>query len=273
MPDRCDENRRGAGTSIESTTEFGRRRPMKVLQRIIAAVALAAGFSMSHAQTGATGTGFFITPSGYVATCYHVVDGYSQFAVLDSEGKSHPATVVLRDASNDLAVLKVEGTNFPALSIRNSSDVRKGNTVFTLGFPNPGMQGLDAKVTEGIVSGLAGIPGQPNSFQVSVPVQPGNSGGPLLDSSGAVIGIVSAKLNQAAALRRSGSLPENVNYAIKSNYLLELLATAPNISKGLLPPTRLKTSGTVTSLVVKAEPATVLIVAQRPSSSAATGAP
>ena len=88
-------------------------------------------------------------------------------------------------------------------------------------------------MTEGIISSIAGIHGEPNSFQISVAVQPGNSGGPLIDSSGAVIGIVSAKLAHMNALKTSGSLPENVNYAVKSNYLLELLATAPGLGDKL----------------------------------------
>jgi TPR repeat protein len=213
---------------------------------------------ISHA-TIFTGTGFFISRDGYIATNNHVVDVSGEIRVRVGTGTILAASVVLRDVANDLAVIKVNGTGFPVLAVRNSSVVKKGATVFTLGFPNTTIQGKESKVTEGVISSLSGIAGEPNSFQISVPIQPGNSGGPLVDMTGAVVGLTTAKLSAAAMIQRGGQLPENVNYAVKSNYLLELVATDRNLAKHSLKPTSDKIQP-LTTLVEKAEGAVVFIV-------------
>ncbi len=215
------------------------------------------------AQTYSMGTGFFIAPEGYIATCYHVVGKSRDIQVRDSLGRMYKGSIALTDVANDLAVIKVDIATNAALPMRRSSDVRKGDSVFTVGYPNIDMQGTDAKVTQGIISSIAGIQGEPNSFQISVSVQPGNSGGPLLDSSGAVIGIVSAKLAQMNALKMSGALPENVNYAVKSNYLLELLATAPAFGGKVIGATQKATTEKFSSVVARVETATVLVIAMQ----------
>ena len=132
------------------------------------------------------------------------------------------ARVVTIDVANDIAVLKADG-DYPCLTLRASTDVALGDDVFTIGFPNPQLQGFAPKLTQGTISGTAGIQDDPRHFQVSIPVQPGNSGGPLIDDKGYAIGIVSATLSAAAMLKTSGQLPQNVNYAIKSAYILPLL--------------------------------------------------
>ena len=91
------------------------------------------------------------------------------------------------------------------------------------GFPDIGLQGFAQKFARGEIASLSGAGDDARYFQISVPVQPGNSGGALVDERGNVVGVVSAKLNAAAALASSGSLPENVNYAVKSSYLLSFL--------------------------------------------------
>ena len=163
-------------------------------------------------------------------TCYHVVSGQTRLQIRDQSGTFHPATILARDIANDIAILKIRGTAFPYIPVRRSTDVRKGDEIFVLGYPNISMQGLDSKVTQGIISSTQGFAGEPNSFQISAAIQPGNSGGPLVDRHGNVIGIVNAKLGLAAALRTSGALPENVNYAIKSNYLVKLLKSQRGIA-------------------------------------------
>lgn len=195
---------------------------------LAAAILLLSLCGIAMGQTG-TGTGFVISTDGHIATNYHVVSGGQVIKIRSHKGEIFPASVVLTDVSNDLAVLRIESRKLPALRISPSDLVRKGETAITIGFPNVMLQGLDPKVTEGIVSSLAGIKGEPNSFQISVPLQPGNSGGPLLDATGSVIGIVTSKLNAEAMLKSSGTLPEAVNYAVKSNYLWELIRTDPNI--------------------------------------------
>lgn len=102
-----------------------------------------------------------------------------------------------------------------------------GRDVFTLGFPNVDLQGFSPKLTKGVVSGLNGIQDDPSCFQISAAIQPGNSGGPLINNDGCVVGMINSKLNDLATAKLTGSLPQNVNYAVKSAYILPLLDAIP----------------------------------------------
>jgi S1-C subfamily serine protease len=106
--------------------------------------------------------------------------------------------------------------------VSNSSQIRAGQAVFTVGFPQIGLQGATPKFTKGDISSLSGFRDDPREWQISVPVQPGNSGGPLFDSSGNVVGIVVSVLG-IKAVAATGHLPQNVNYALKSAYFRALL--------------------------------------------------
>jgi S1-C subfamily serine protease len=139
------------------------------------------------------------------------------------------------DEANDIALLKAEG-KFSPLPIAASRTVRLGNTVATVGFPDTGLQGFAPKLAKGEIASLSGAGDDPRHFQISVPVQPGNSGGALVDERGNVVGIVSAKLSARAALAESGELPENVNYAVKSSFLLGFLESVPDVSAKLKEP-------------------------------------
>jgi S1-C subfamily serine protease len=108
-----------------------------------------------------------------------------------------------------------------SLSHKESADL--GDEVFTIGFPNIEMQGIQPKYTDGKISSLAGMQDDPTEYQISVPVQPGNSGGPLCDVNGDVVGIVVARLNDMAVMRISGVVPQNVNYAVKSKFARQLV--------------------------------------------------
>ena len=123
---------------------------------------------------------------------------------------------------NDLAVLKLVGGTYPALTVVPSRRIRLGQSVATIRFPNVEIQGFSPKVTRGEISSLNGIGDDPRAWQISVPVQPGNSGGALLDESGNVIGVVVSKLG-FKAIKATGDIPQNVNYAVKSTYALALL--------------------------------------------------
>jgi S1-C subfamily serine protease len=128
--------------------------------------------------------------------------------------RTYECDVLSEDASSDIAVLKLKEGKLPAATI-NTLGAETGETVFTLGFPNPDIQGTEAKLTDGKVSSLSGIKNDQSSMQITVPVQPGNSGGALFNMNGEIVGIVTSKLSAAAALGTSGALPENVNYAVK----------------------------------------------------------
>lgn len=190
--------------------------------RVLLSAALVFVALSSSAQS--VGTGFFITRDGHIATNYHVIEKSKSISIKDYYNNTYLATVVATDVANDLAIIKIDGKekNSSYAKINRSDNVLKGQRVFTLGFPNISLQGTEVKYTDGAISSIAGILDQPNSFQISVPIQPGNSGGPLVDEAGNVIGVIVAKLSTKAALITSGSFPENINYAIKSNYLIEL---------------------------------------------------
>jgi TPR repeat protein len=175
-----------------------------------------------------TGTGFIITRNGYLVTNHHVVEDASKVRVQTSAGLLD-AEVVRVDDTSDLALLKVAGT-FEALPVVSSRNARLGATVATVGFPNVGLQGFEPKLSKGDISSLAGIQDDVRYFQISVPVQPGNSGGALVDEQGNVVGVVSAQLSQKAALESTGTLAQSVNYAVKSSYLLSFLEAVPEAS-------------------------------------------
>ena len=111
-----------------------------------------------------------------------------------------------------------------------------GSTVATIGFPDIGLQDFSPKLAKGEIASLSGAADDARYFQISVPVQPGNSGGALVDEHGNVVGVVSAKLDASAALAASGALPENVNYAVKSSFLLSFLESVPAVSAKLKEP-------------------------------------
>jgi S1-C subfamily serine protease len=108
--------------------------------------------------------------------------------------------------------------------------------MITVGFPNIGLQGFAPKFARGEIASLSGAEDDSRYFQISVPVQPGNSGGALVDERANVVGVVAAKLSARAAPLASGALPENVNYAVKSSFLLGFLESVPELSAKLKKP-------------------------------------
>ena len=208
-----------------------------------------------------SGTGFFITADGYLLTNHHVVEGARDISIKTDKGLL-PAKVVKVDKKNDLAVLKVEG-KFAALPLLSSRKVGLAEKVFTLGFPRPKVQGFSPKFTDGVISSLAGIQDDPRDFQVSVPVQPGNSGGPLVDQYGNVIGVIVSKLSaKYLLLRNRGNvdLPENVNYAIKGTFALGFMESLPRVAAGLKDPISRDKERKFSDVVNEVQEATVLIL-------------
>jgi len=180
------------------------------------------------------GSGFFVTKDGYLVTNHHVVKDAHKIEV-NYHGLVYPAKVVVEDETNDLAVLKVQGDHFEPLAISRKESVDLGQEVFTIGFPNIQMQGIEPKYTDGKISSLKGMQDDPSEYQISVPVQPGNSGGPLCDSRGEVVGIVVARMNDMAMLEISGVVPQNVNYAVKAVHAVRLLQTIKDLAPLPLP--------------------------------------
>lgn len=170
-----------------------------------------------------TGTGFFVSADGHLVTNYHVVEGNDEIFGYYND-KLVPAKFIKGDPANDLALLKIEGTTTP-LPILYSGAVDKGEQVMTLGYPLIEFQGQEQKATFGRINSFTGHSGDVRFYQIDLPVQPGNSGGPLINMKGQVVGIVTSKLDEMLTLKMSGSLPQNVNYAMKSDYLIPMLNT------------------------------------------------
>lgn len=172
---------------------------------------------------GQTGTGFLVSANGHVVTNQHVVDGCVGDITGNLTGEA-PATlrVVSTDETNDLALLQVPGTFKDVAKIRDKA-VQSGDSVIAIGFPFHGLLTSDFTVTTGIVSSLSGLLNDTRFLQISAAVQPGNSGGPLLASSGDVVGVVAAKLNALKVVKATGTIPENINFAIKTGALRDFL--------------------------------------------------
>ena len=205
-----------------------------------------------------TGTGFFISNSGYLITNHHVIENAENISIVLNNGKSLPVDLILKDKINDIALLKAS-IKTDRLNVSSSSTVNKGEEVFTLGYPLVGLQGQEQKATFGRINSLSGVKGDVRYFQVDIPIQPGNSGGPLIDKNGRVVGLVTAMLSQLNTLRKTGVLPQNVNYAVKSDYIIPLLATK-NITIDNSSTT--DKSNNFSDLISASENAVVLVIAK-----------
>lgn len=184
----------------------------------------------------AIGSGFFVTADGYLLTNFHVVKEARRVEVKYKDRDPIPAQVIQTDRDNDLALLKVAGSGYSPLAFSHKESAELGDEVFTIGFPNIAMQGYEPKYTDGKISSLDGMQDDASEYQISVPVQPGNSGGPLCDINGEVVGIVVARLNDMAALRESGAVPQNVNYAVKAKHAIHLLQNIKGVDGALMAP-------------------------------------
>ena len=180
----------------------------------------------------ATGTGFLFSSSDYVITSYHVIHGAKSIRVRLINGKRIDATVALKDTNNDIAILKLSQ---PPTSRQNiivlgdSSSVKTGDRVFTYGFPLVDLLGdAEPRYSEGFINSLSGISNDPRLFQVSIPIQPGNSGGPVFNAKGELIGIATSSIDADKTKKVFGSSPQNVNFAIKSSYIKSLLPNLPD---------------------------------------------
>ncbi len=181
----------------------------------------------SDSEIIGTGTCFAVSPEGYLVTNHHVIKSAAQVHVRMSNGKNLPAKVVASEPSKDLAIIKIDAKNMAYLSFASSNKVGLGDEVFTIGYPLINVLGFDPKYTEGVVSAKSGLAGEALAFQITVPVQPGNSGGPLVNQQGQVIGIITSTGSSIAFFKESGSLPQNINWAVKSDYASILLNDIP----------------------------------------------
>lgn len=179
-----------------------------------------------------SGTGFFVSERGHLLTNNHVVNGCKKVTVTPVGEVAVPAQVVARDPNNDLALLKADLTpkDVPALNTR----VRVGDGVSVYGFPLSGLLASNGNFTIGNVTATAGLADDTRMVQISAPVQPGNSGGPVIDQKGNIVGVVVSKLDALGVASAIKDVPQNVNFAIKSSIAQNFLDTNGIESKAKL---------------------------------------
>lgn len=188
--------------------------------------------SISDIDLKSTGSGFVVS-GNVIATNYHVVSDAEKIKVLlnvNGAFEEYNARILSTDKTNDLALLTIRDEKFKPLSsapysiVSNAVDV--GTSVFTMGYPMSDVLGNEVKITDGIISSKTGYEGDAVTYQISAPIQPGNSGGALFDKKGHLVGITNAGIPSA----------DNVGYAIKSSYLINLIDSAPidiSLPKGI----------------------------------------
>jgi serine protease Do len=181
----------------------------------------ARGSDKSEKGNEYSGTGFFVSTAGHVLTNNHVIEACSNIDVRMVGVAPSPASVAARDKVNDLAIIEtsIQPPGFPAFR----SQVRVGESVAVFGFPLGDILSSAGNFTVGIVAAITGLADDSRMVQISAPVQPGNSGGPVLDKSGNVVGLVVSKLNALNVAAATKDIPQNVNFAIKSSAAVNFL--------------------------------------------------
>lgn len=178
----------------------------------------------AESERTASGTGFFIDSKGYIATNYHVIENSSLLKVYvtaNGVANEYGAKVVAVDKNNDLAIIKIEDSKYNSLPqvpyTINGKLAEVGSSVYTMGYPIIQALGEEIKVTDGIVNSKTGYQGDITCYQISAPIQHGNSGGPLFDNTGSIVGVTNAGVQEL----------QNVGYAIKVSYLNNLIENSP----------------------------------------------
>jgi S1-C subfamily serine protease len=169
------------------------------------------------------GTGFVISTDGHVVTNHHVINSCVGDIHGNLSGQSATTLrIVSKDETNDLALLQAPTPLKEVASIRGTA-TRPGEAVIAIGYPYHGLLTSDFTVTTGIVSSFSGLFNDTPYLQITAAVQPGNSGGPLLDASGNVVGVVAEKLATLKFVKATGEIPENINFAIKTGAVRDFL--------------------------------------------------
>jgi S1-C subfamily serine protease len=200
-----------------------------------------------------TGTGFFISSDGWLLTNQHVVGDATEVDIRGEDGVIRKAKVLKADAEADVALLKAESAPAHWLHF-TAEEVQMGADVCTVGFPNADIQGVEPKYTAGTVSSLSGIRDDHDNYQTTVPVQPGNSGGPLVEmKSGNVVGIVASILRHEAGA-------ENVSYAIKGGVVQRVLSAVPEAAGAMSGPASSPRGADTVALAANVRASIVLVL-------------
>ena len=181
------------------------------------------GESPSHIPT--SGSGVIVSSDGIVLTNNHVVESCDAITVTQSGEVPRAGRVLRLDVQNDLAVIKVD-TTYDASDVatfRLGRPGRAGETIAAYGFPLSGLLSTSGNIVSGNITALSGLQDDVRFFQISAPIQPGNSGGPLIDAGGLVLGIVNSKISDLAVMEAAGVIPQNVSFAIKGTVATSFL--------------------------------------------------
>jgi S1-C subfamily serine protease len=175
----------------------------------------------SSEKSATSGTGFFVGPEGYLVTNAHVVEGCNAPKITSGLTSPVSARVLARDGSNDLALIKGDLKPTTAASLR--AGVKIGEAIATFGYPLAGLLSTKGNFTTGNISAISGLGDDSRFLQITAPVQPGSSGGPMIDQAGNVVGVVVGKLDAIKLAAAIEDVPQNVNFAIKTSVLMNFL--------------------------------------------------
>ncbi|HLB45954.1 MAG TPA: tetratricopeptide repeat-containing serine protease family protein, partial [Anaerolineales bacterium] len=168
-----------------------------------------------------TGTAFVVSTEGHAVTNHHVVAGCKELRV---QGRSESILLITRDAVSDLALLKMPGETRAAAALTpDPASLRQGQDIVVFGFPLDSVLSSGGNLTPGVVSAITGLGNNSNQIQITAPIQPGSSGSPVMDKKGHVVGVVNMKLSDSAMAKATGSLPQNVNFAVNGQTLKAFL--------------------------------------------------
>lgn len=168
------------------------------------------------------GTGWFVSGE-MIVTCKHVIDGSTNITIQCKSGNVFEAEVIAMSSRHDLALLRAKGAEWESKMPIQTTMEKLSSKVCTIGYPSPYLLGPDQKYSEGVISSNSGLLGDATQYQISVPIQPGNSGGALMNENGCVVGVTSSTLNAVATAKHMGFVPQSVNYAIKARYAVDML--------------------------------------------------
>lgn len=188
-----------------------------------------------------SGSGFLLTINGLVVTNYHVVGDARRIEVVFPEKSiTKQASIKIKDSQNDIAILELKDFIYSEIFKRNIpfnladvNSIKVGQEVFTLGFPFGDIMGTKSRLSTGRINSQFGLQDDPRLFQISNPLQPGNSGGPLFTTTGQLAGIVVSSLNAKYFYENIGIIPQNVNFAIKATYLQNIISMIPEADEAL----------------------------------------
>ena len=179
----------------------------------------------SPASRVSQGTGFFVSKDGYLITNEHVVESCQKIDAITVSGQRIPLRTIRVSKADDLALLKsTSNVNLGAIaSFRESAKISQGEAIVAYGFPLAGLLASAGNVTTGNVTALAGLRDDGRHIQISAPIQPGNSGGPLVDSNGLLVGVIVSKLDAIKVANVTADIPQNINFAIKASAVINIM--------------------------------------------------